>query len=424
VPDYNDFFIFKEAGGILTKMIFSQGTMKKANGTICFTSILLLFFMQANLFAAEPITINTGTDGIAAIVGGNTALARDAAITDALKNAVEQAVGTIVSAEKIAPNHQLLDDKIYTRTEAYVRNYRITSEKSIGNLYQVTIRADVSTEKLKNDLSALGLLLSPKQMPKVMMMIAQKNIEQDLYSFWWGGSADQADIPIAEASIIERLAARGFNVIDHSAKAQTTEIPDPLKTANLTNASIKKIGSLYGADVVIYGKALAMPAEPETEEAMQSAEAEISLHAVDTDSGEVIAAARNRVGSLNINPVTAGSESLEKAVGGISEDFFSQIIQKRSKEIIQQTTVQMVISNIKSYGRFVKFKNTLQTSIPGVQAVHQRGFSRGAAVLDIEMKGSAQSLADELTMAHYDSYTVDITGLTQNSIKVEMRSIK
>jgi hypothetical protein len=83
--------------------------------------------------------------------------------------------------------------------------------------------------------------------------------------------------------------------------------------------------------------------------------------------------------------------------------------------------VQMVISGINSYSSFVKFKDILQSRIRGVNGVFQRSFGSGVATLDIEIKGSAQSLADELTMINYDGFSVDIVEISQNSINVQMR---
>src|SRR5690606_9756844 len=53
--------------------------------------------------------------GVAAIYRGDRAAARDKAVQDAQRKAVEQAVGTLVSSETVTENFQLLSDKIYSR---------------------------------------------------------------------------------------------------------------------------------------------------------------------------------------------------------------------------------------------------------------------------------------------------------------------
>lgn len=399
--------------------------MNKVKSVISFVNLCLLLLIYTNLFAVEQAAINTRADGIANIVAGNTAIARDEAINNALKKAVEHGVETIVSAEIIPIKSQLLNDNIYSKTDDYISNYRIVSEKTTGNLYQVTIEANVETIGLKNDLTALGMVTSKNNIPKVLIMVAEKNIGQHFYHFWWSGNFDQADITISELSLNQNLSDRDFDIINYSMISEERDIPDMFRVYSLANSSVQAIGNLYGADLVIYGKATARIAELKASILIKSARADVSLIAVDTSSGEVIASVKNNGWASHINTVTAGENSLMKAIDGIAKEFLSQVADNWNKETDQKTKIKMVISNIKSFANFVKFKKILQNQIPGVQTLHQRGFSGGSALLELEMKGSSQNLADELTMAeYYNGYTVDITGLTENSIKLEMRALR
>ena len=54
-------------------------------------------------------------EGVGAVVAGNQAKARDEALRDAMRKAIEQAVGTVISSETIVENFQLLSDRIYTQ---------------------------------------------------------------------------------------------------------------------------------------------------------------------------------------------------------------------------------------------------------------------------------------------------------------------
>jgi hypothetical protein len=55
-------------------------------------------------------------DGVAAVVKGDTGAARDKALDDALRKAVEQAVGTLIESETMVQNYQVLNDSIYSQT--------------------------------------------------------------------------------------------------------------------------------------------------------------------------------------------------------------------------------------------------------------------------------------------------------------------
>src|SRR5215470_907477 len=83
------------------------------------------------------------TEGVAAVVNNDIAMARDKAIDDAKRKAVEQVAGSHVSSESITQNYQLVEDKIYARASGFVKNYSIASEYKDQDTYHVKIKATV-----------------------------------------------------------------------------------------------------------------------------------------------------------------------------------------------------------------------------------------------------------------------------------------
>src|SRR5262245_25397452 len=92
------------------------------------TSALLFSVALPAIAAAgqEPQTVEI--EGFAAVVNNDIAQARDKAIDDAKRKAVEQVAGSQVSSESISENFQLVSDKIYARASGFVKNYSISSE--------------------------------------------------------------------------------------------------------------------------------------------------------------------------------------------------------------------------------------------------------------------------------------------------------
>ncbi len=383
--------------------------------------LLFLFLIPFNTLAADPAGINATAEGVAVIVDNNTALARDQAVKDALRMVVEQAVGTIVSSETVVQNYEVLQDRIYSKTQGYIRNYNIINENPAGNLYRVTIQATVANGDLKNDLMALGLLIARKNMPRVIIMVAEQNVDMDDYTYWWHVVAGHADLTITENTLMEKLAEKGFNIVDHSVKAKSLQISNAYKIESLTNDAIKTIGNLYDAEVVIYGKALSKLAGSVMGSSMKSAQADVSLRAVNTDNGQVIASSTNHAAAVHPSEVNAGTEALKQAAEGIAEKLITQIINRWSQDVSGGAMIQVVISGIKSYNHLVKFKEMVQKKIRGVAGLYQRDFSSGVATLDINISTTAQNLADELVVIDYGGFAIDITGITQNSINLKMK---
>lgn len=94
------------------------------------TTTLILF--MTNLCYAKDTAI------IKAIgVGDN----RKAAIVEAQKNALEEAVGVYIQARTVVSKSILTEDKIQARSQGRLLSSSVISEKTVGDKYQVEIRA-------------------------------------------------------------------------------------------------------------------------------------------------------------------------------------------------------------------------------------------------------------------------------------------
>ncbi len=376
---------------------------------------------QSEPSPTSTFPVNASAEGVGVIVNNNTAQARDQAIQDGLRLVVEQAAGTMVSSETLVQNYEVLRDQIYSQSQGYIQHYEVSNETTEGNLYRVTIQAAVAKGNLKNDLAALGLLMSRKNMPRVMIMVAEQNIGMHYYSYWWGVKASTADLNITENVLMQKLTGKGFHIVDHSVASATLHIKDPYKIESLSNDAVQSIGNLYDAEVVIYGKALAKLAGSVMGSSMKSAQADVSLRVVNTDSGQVIASATHHAAAVHPNEVTAGAEALKLATEGIGDQLLDQVVKRWTQDLSSGSLIRLAISNIPSYNHLVKFKETLQQRIRGVKGLYQRDFDAGHATVDINVPATTQQLADELIGIDYGGFRVDVTSLTQNTISLEMK---
>jgi len=379
----------------------------------------VVFFLTAVSAAAASVSVTA--EGVGVIVGDNTANARDQAVQDALRMAVEQAVGTMVSSETLVQNYETLRDEIYARTQGYVQRYDIVDETVVDNLYRVTIEARVAQGRLENDIMALGLLMSRKNMPRVMIMVAEQNIGMTYYAFWWGIRTGAAELTVTENTLMEVLGQKGFQVVDHAVRSGTVAVADPYRITSLTDDAIREIGVLFDAEVVIYGKALAKLAGAVQGTSMKSVQADVSLRAVNTGNGRVLASAIHHAAAVHPSEVAAGTKALQQAARAAAEALMAQIVDRWNQDVISGGTVELVISGIRSYSHLVRFKETLQKEIRGIKGVHQRDFKDQHATVDVTTTASTQMLADEIVKQSYGSFAVDVVRISQNRIALEMR---
>lgn len=386
---------------------------------VCLISLLLLFSATASVPAAASEVVSTTAEGVGVIKSANKAGARDQAIRDGLRIAVEQAVGTMVASETLVQNYEVLRDQIYSKTQGYIKDYTIIDEKEEGTLYRVTLKAQVTRGSLEDDLMALGVLMQRKEMPRIMLMVAEQNVGMHHYSFWWGLESEHTDLAITESVLLEQLGQKGFVLVDPAVKAGRVDVSGPYRIASLSNEAIVSIGKLYEAEVVIYGKALAKLAGSVMNSSMMSAMADVSLRAVNTDNARVIASATNHAAAVHPSKVTAGSNALKAAAESISASLVEQIADRWNQDVSSGGLIQLEITGVASYSRLVVFKDKVK-QIRGVTGLYQRSYQAGVATLDIRASKGAQSLADEIVGIDYGDFKVDVTGVSQNRIQLEM----
>ncbi|MCG6910964.1 MAG: hypothetical protein LJE94_12670 [Deltaproteobacteria bacterium] len=368
--------------------------------------------------AEDAATVSTTAEGVGVIESGNKARARDDAIQDALRIAVEQAVGTMVASETLVKNYEVLRDRIYSKTQGYVQGYTIVDEKTEDSLFRVTVQATVKKGHLQDDLMAMGLLMERKNLPRVMLMVAEQNIGRHYYSFWWGLKTENADLTVTENTLMEQLSGKGFVVIDPATASGDIQISKPYRTESLSTEDVVTIGRLYDAEVVIYGKALAKLAGSVMNSSMKSAMADISLRAVNTDNARVIASATEHAAAVHPSEVTAGSKALKTAAESIADNLITQITARWNQEVSGGSLIRLEISGVTDYSQLVVFKEKVQAQIRGVSGMYQRSFEQGLAVMDLKASRRTQTLADEMVTIDYGDFRINVTGVSQNRIQL------
>ncbi len=133
---------------------------------------ILVFFVFYPLCAySSPNTIGIETEGTCFVSGGDMAPARDSAIDDSMRKAVQQVVRTLISEDVAVENSDVIDDNIYSKSEGYIQDYRILKEGMEDGLYRVRVRATLSVGDIRNALGMLGVLTDEWQAEEHITMV-------------------------------------------------------------------------------------------------------------------------------------------------------------------------------------------------------------------------------------------------------------
>ena len=112
-------------------------------------------FAPASQKPVQPVS--TSADQAVLAEGSGTSPAE--ALKDAFRNAVRQVVGAVVDAETLVKNDELIDDKILTYSDGFIKTYEKVpgSEKEQDGIYRIEIKANVERRSVVAKLKAANV---------------------------------------------------------------------------------------------------------------------------------------------------------------------------------------------------------------------------------------------------------------------------
>jgi hypothetical protein len=376
---------------------------------IILISGLFLLFAAASFAQTKMVT----AEGVASI-GTDKAAAHDKAIEDALRRAVEQAVGTMVESETSVENYQLLSDKIYSRSSGYVKKYEVVSEQAEGNLLRIRIEAEVDSGYLNSDLAAIGLLQRRMKYPRVVVMIAEDNIMRTNY-FEQIYSLSNSQ---SESVIIQKLKEKGFKVVDPGYLRKSVSAGDAKEAWQGNEDAAGKIGKKVGAEIAIVGQAISTRAANNIAGSdLLSMSTTINVQAVKSGTGEIMAQASGQGTAAHINEVVALQQALQKAADKVADGIISGILSTWQTESSGTRTLALEVHEI-TPAELDRLKASLE-KMRGVTEVIVREFSGGTADINIEATSDAQDLSAIIGKTKFTGF--HLTLLESSTDRLEYR---
>lgn len=360
-----------------------------------------LFFACPTVYLAHAQKI-VHTQGTALIQKGMVDIARDRAISDAQRLAVEQAVGVMIRNETLVENYQVISDKIFSQSKGYIQSYEVISEVREENTLKVTIEAMVSTGRLKDDLDAIHLIIARKSKPRLMILFAERG-QKDL---------------IAEAKMVSYFLSKGFKLVDPETVRKNLK-PEKLKGLTTDPQAAARIGYRFGAEfIVLCSTDTSSSAFKVGDIEMYSNTATISAKVINVDTSNIITTGSEtkRLPGIKglVQPVT------EQASEMLANKLMDDILQKWSSELTNTIEVKLFASGFHSYDELNSFKSLLANEVRGIQEIRQRSYIQGRAELEVEIRGETQDLANDLTRLTLGGRSIEISEFTQNRLEIKL----
>lgn len=198
------------------------------------------------VFALTFISIGHAQDdqevvvrGVGPIIDGNLANARKSAIADAHRRAVEQVVGVIVEGNTKIINDLIEDDRLMSQASGFIKTYEILKEREASGLFEVTMKAVVSTRSIKTSLEAIGIIKARMSYPRIVILYHPKE------------TVIPASAVSAEIALVKSFVEKYFDVVDPSKSKQLHKEAHELLKINTIENVAARIGLKHYAEIVV-----------------------------------------------------------------------------------------------------------------------------------------------------------------------------
>ena len=389
--------------------------MKTIN-LICLFIFYILSISPHLTFAQNNLVVRAS--GYGTILENDVAAARDLAIQDAMRKAVEQNLGSFLSSETIVQNYTIVQDNIVTWSRGYVKKYELINEKKLDeSTYEVTISTILDKENLSSDALDLQNLVAQVGNPRFMVMIQEKNIglNRTIFDHYF-----EVDITASENSIIDVLTKEGLQFIDPSVIRNRLEKEKALAILQGDNKAAIAAANAYGAEIAILGKAVAKVATGVDLGGMKSCQADVTARAVYTDTGEILATASNHAAKPHIDELTGGTVAIKFASEKVAKELVNKILKYWQEQFYQATTIEVTVENLLDYEELNQFKTNLKYSVRGIKEIHDRKFQNKQAVLEIKITGNTNQFTREITYKKLGNFDFEITEITHKTVRISI----
>lgn len=233
--------------------------------------------LMTNIALAQEVTV----DGVG--------VDKDSAVRDAMRNAVENVVGTFIDSRTLVDKSVVALDEVYAKSQGFVKNINIINEMNVGSDYIVKARIDVDTNPNAQLMSKLNMIMLLND-PRIAVVVVEKTTDVNM------GETRLSTDDVTEGAMNEKLLDLGF-----------THIVDPQVVAKLKVSSIISgffngennfidEGDNYGIDYLILGKSntaaskIMLPNKEGSpvETLLTTGRADLSVRVIKFDTGVIV----------------------------------------------------------------------------------------------------------------------------------------
>jgi hypothetical protein len=334
--------------------------------------------------------------GSSKIRQGNLTQAKEAALDQALQNAVIQAVEQILSPAAVSKNLQLLMSSAFSGGRRYIREYRVEAEAHSDALYIMVIRAAISEDDLTKVLKEAGL--APVQGEKKGILV-----------FCEG---EQYGRLIMAEHLKDITTALGFGM----------ELmgPDFHDLSGLGIRTWADIGRQKEARFVLWCAVRLTCLE--SKEGKTPCQGEALFKLVDADTYS-LAASQSFTSQGSFDEAQPGKEQIAENLSlEVAQFLKERLTNYYLRETVVAQNLKITVTGITRYTQYDQISRTLKNSVPGVEAVTLASMGGGTFEIDVRYRGNIEELKTKVLEQPYNGFQLISDASPEGSVAFHVES--
>ncbi|MFQ5687926.1 MAG: hypothetical protein ACE5GV_14840, partial [Candidatus Scalindua sp.] len=301
--------------------------MKRKTTIYLFT--IFLYFLTSILWAVESSTETIIVYGESPIYDGKVVPARQRALEDAFRNAVRKILGTMVTAESYTQNAISIDDSIVTKAKGYIKTYEVLEEQKNNESILLKVKVVVSIEPIKDELTAMKILIEAMGNPRILLLIDEKGQETVRNSY-------------AAEQITKALTSKGFNIVDPFSTSNLTEkeIQDAFEKGNFRGLDSDKLQ----ADILMMGKGRVENVTTVEISGLIGCIVNLDIKVIRIETGNIVTEQNVRINGVGANRESAYKNAFSKAGENISSLLIDEITKVWGSSLLNGRDIFLEVS--------------------------------------------------------------------------------
>ena len=220
--------------------------MKKALWLMALLALALGFAAPVPAAPAQPGGTATALVLGRAPAGDDQAAARQAAVAQALRQAVARAAVAMVDPATLRAQLGRLESEILAKARQFVTNYSLQAQTATSEEVVVLVSVSVDQGSLDRALTQAGLRLPAARQALTLVLVSEEAAPGRPAVYWWSGNPG---VPPAPAPVAQVLKSLGVRLVDVGSLAG--KVPAEARQPVLSEEQALDLARMAGAGLVI-----------------------------------------------------------------------------------------------------------------------------------------------------------------------------